>query len=229
MIAFIRSGIAVALLALATATTLLAADSDKPLVENERVRVTRIDLGPGESLPNTTQHDAITVQVADGKTVITAAGKKPKDEPGKSGHAHYFAAGSDSKVRNAGTTPVTYVQIEFLQPQGKYAPLDVPRTHYCNPDDKKACVTEKYQFCTDHFCTEWVELTPGAVSTQHSHDSDHILIPTSTFTWREEIPGKSPANFGFKPGEAQYYQAGVTHRLINTGTTTASMFVIQYK
>ena len=203
--------------------------ADKPLVENDHVRITRVELAPDGTLPNDNQHDAITVQVTEGKTEYLEPSKLAKTEPSGTGQAHYFPAGSRRSIKNVGKTPVLYVQVQFLQPQTKYSTLDVPRTHYCNPDSKKACVTEKYQFCTERFCTETVELTPGAVSTQHTHDSDHIVIPTTEFTWREEPSGKAAGNFDFKPGEAQYYEAGVTHRLINVGKTTARMFVVQYK
>jgi oxalate decarboxylase/phosphoglucose isomerase-like protein (cupin superfamily) len=90
-------------------------------------------------------------------------------------------------------------------------------------------VTETYRFCTDRFCTEDVEMTPGAMSTQHTHASDHIVIPTVNFSWREEPVDKPPATFDFKPGDAKYAPPGVTHRLVNVGQATARMFVVQFK
>jgi quercetin dioxygenase-like cupin family protein len=74
-----------------------------------------------------------------------------------------------------------------------------------------------------------VTMDPGAVSTQHTHDSDHMVIPTSDFTWREDVEGKAGANHELKVGEAYYVKAGVTHRLTNVGTTKATMLAIQFK
>jgi quercetin dioxygenase-like cupin family protein len=121
------------------------------------------------------------------------------------------------------------MQVQFLRTPGKYVASQTPATHYCNPGTRKECVTEQYLFCTDRFCAESVTMDPGAFSNQHTHDADHIVIPTSDFTWREDALGKPSANHELKVGEAHYVGAGVTHRLTNVGTTTAKMFVIQFK
>jgi quercetin dioxygenase-like cupin family protein len=121
------------------------------------------------------------------------------------------------------------VQVQFLRPTGKYVAFEVPVTHYCNPGSTTACVNEQYLFCTDRFCVEAVTLGPGAISTQHTHDGDHVVIATDDFQWRDEVVGKEGVDRRFKPGDVMYEKAGITHRLINNGNTTARLVMVQFK
>src|SRR5215813_4600391 len=68
MTEFFRRWITFASLAMLLPLTAFAADSSKPLFENDRVRITRMDLPPNGSLPSDNQHDVITVQVTEGET-----------------------------------------------------------------------------------------------------------------------------------------------------------------
>lgn len=203
--------------------------ASKPLFENDHVRVTRIDLPVDATLPASTNYDVLTVQLEKGDSAFLNPGQLAKTETTPAGQTHYFVARSKRSVKNTSKRPIPFIQVEFLRPPGEYTALDIPATHYCNPGAQNACVTEQYLFCTDRFCTESVTLTPGAISTQHTHDADHMLIPVSDFTWREEVPGKSATDHEFKTGTVSYVPAGITHRLTNVGTTTAQMVVVQYK
>jgi quercetin dioxygenase-like cupin family protein len=209
----------------------LAAQSqpEQSLFENDRVHITRHEMQPIDRLPHNRKYDVMTVQLGQGETTFKPSGKLAQTKLTRIGDVHYFPAGTQATLTSAEKSVVPFVELQFMRSQGKYSPLDVPRTHYCNPGSQKACVTEQYLFCTDRFCVETVTLDPGAVSTQHTHDADHIVIPTSNFRWREESPGQPPANFDFKPGEVKYVRAGVTHTLSNVGNTTATMVVVQFK
>lgn len=203
-------------------------EARKPLVENEHVRITRVEVANKATLSGKTPYDTVALQLQDGETQLLETAQLPKPLHSKSGDFQYFVAGSKRSIRNMSKQPVSFIVIQFLRPPGKYEPMDVNRTHYCNPGTQ-ACVTEHYSFCTDRFCAESVTLDPSAISTQHTHSADHILIATSNFTWKEEAVGKAPEDHTFTTGEVHYIPAGITHRFINVGTTTAKMFVIQYK
>lgn len=204
-------------------------ETAKPMLENDRVRVTKQTLDKGGKLPTNNKYDVLTVQLADGETTYVDPGKLGKVQRTPLGDSHYFVTGSKRSILSEGKEPVRFIEVQFLRPPGKYVPLEVPPTHYCNPGSKKACITEQYLFCTDRFCVETVTLAPGAISTQHTHDADHMVIPTSNFRWREEAVGQPPEDQNFKVGTVNYFQAGVTHRLINVGDTTATMVVVQFK
>jgi hypothetical protein len=205
------------------------AEQPKPIVENDRVRVTRVNVPKGDSLPDDNSFDVITVRLEDGDTVLTEPGQMEKSDKSPFGDSHYFIAGTRRAVKNRSKQTLAFVEIKFLQAPGKYVAFEVPPSHYCNPGSLKACVTERYLFCTDRFCAETVTLEPGAISTQHTHDSDYMVVATSNFSWRNEPVGKPAFDESFKVGDVMYIDAGGTHRLVNTGGTTARLFVVQFK
>jgi quercetin dioxygenase-like cupin family protein len=217
--------------AVALCISVIAAETpaSKLVFENDHVRVNRVDLPAGGTLVANNTYDVLTVQLQKGDTVFLSPGRLAKSEPTLAGQSHYLVARSKPAIKNSSKQPIPFIQVEFLLTPGKYKALEIPATHYCNPGQRKACVTEQYLFCTDRFCVESVTLTPGAVSSQHAHDADHMVIPVSDFTWREEIPGQPDADHDFKSGTASYFEAGITHRLTNVGNTTAQMVVVQYK
>lgn len=209
---------------------LVAAEKDaKPVFENDRLRVTRVELAKDEIVPTDKSYEAVTIQVGKGETQFLDPSKLAKTEPAGVGQVHYFVARSKRAVKNGGDSPVPVVLVQFLRSQGKYVAFDVPPTHYCNPGSSKACVTEQYMFCTDRFCAENVTMEPGAVSTYHLHTDDYLIVATSDFAWRDEEANKQPQDIEFKAGDVKYMKAGARHRLTNTGKTTAKVFVVQFK
>lgn len=205
------------------------AQQPKPLVENDRVRVTRVDVPKGQSLPDDNRFDVVTVRLTDGDTVLVEPGQMEKSDKPPYGDSHYFIAGTRRAVKNRSKQTLPFVEIQFLHPQGKYVAFEAPPFHYCNPGSQKICVTERYLYCTDRFCAESVTLDPGAMSTQHTHDADYMVVATSDFTWRNEPVGKPAFDETFKVGDVKYIEPGGSHRLVNTGGTTVRLFVVQFK
>jgi uncharacterized RmlC-like cupin family protein len=74
-----------------------------------------------------------------------------------------------------------------------------------------------------------VTMDPGAVSTYHLHTDDYLIVATSDFSWRDEGVNQLTQDTLFRAGDVKYMKAGARHRLTNTGTTTATVFVIQFK
>ena len=216
------------LLALLVPVSAAFAYDSKTLFENDRLRVTRIELPKDGELPSDNTMDAITIQLGEGRTSLIQPGVLAKSGTG-SGQVHYFAAGTKHSVKNIGKETVSFIQVQFLRPSGKYVAFETPPSHYCNPGAQKECVREQYLFCTDRLCAESVSLDPGAISTQHTHDADYMVIATTDFMWRNEPLGKAAFDEAFKAGDVKYIEAGGTHRLNNTGGKTARMFVIQFK
>ena len=199
------------------------------LLHNERVRVTRLQLEKGETLPDDNRFDVITVKLGEEETALIEPGQMEKSDRGPLMEAHYFIAGTRRRVKNMGKSSVPFVEVQFLQPPGTYEATDIPGSHYCNPGSTKECVTEQYLFCTKRFCAETVILDPGAISTQHTHDADYMVIATSDFSWSNEPVDKPAVEEKFKRGDVKYIDAGGTHRLINNGGTRAKLFVVQFK
>ena len=224
-----RWWVAAVSIAMAAVPALGVEPDSKPVLENDRVRVTRIELAKDATIPTDTRYQAMTVQVGKGETQFLDPPQLAKAEPQGAGQVHFFVPRSKRSVKNGGNTAVPMVQVQFLRPVGKYVAFDVPATHYCNSGSSKACVTERYMFCTDRFCAENVTMDPGAVSTYHLHTDDYLIVATSDFSWRDEGVNQLTQDTLFRAGDVKYMKAGARHRLTNTGTTTATVFVIQFK
>jgi quercetin dioxygenase-like cupin family protein len=74
-----------------------------------------------------------------------------------------------------------------------------------------------------------VSIAPGAVTTRHSHATDHMLVAVSDFELTDQIEGKGAVVRTPKSGEVEYLPAGITHRLTNTGQVPARFTVILWR
>jgi len=222
----------------------------RELMRNRKLIVTTTTIAPGASLPmHRHERDYVSVILTDGQIRQTVAdqgavagtGKKvgrvfgaihvpgatgDKVQPGEVG---YHQAGYTHAEENKGKTEVRAVTIDFLERAGKQQ--DPPRgsNKYCNENDKKICVDEKYLFCTERFCVEDVTMDPGAISTKHSHSTDHMLVAITDYQLTDVIVGKGRKVRTKKAGEVEYIPQGLTHQLTNTGGAKARFIVIAFK
>jgi quercetin dioxygenase-like cupin family protein len=76
---------------------------------------------------------------------------------------------------------------------------------------------------------EDVTMAPGAVTTKHSHATDHMLVAVSDYELTDQVEGKGAVVRTRKSGEVEYIPAGITHRLTNTGQAPARFTVIVWR
>ena len=120
------------------------------------------------------------------------------------------------------------VTIEFAEPQGKLEQMGT-NSHYCNPGSMTACVDEKNLFCTAKVCVEDVTIAPGAVTTKHSHTTDHMLVAVSDYQLADTVEGKGRVLRARRSGEVEYIPAGITHQMTNTGDNTGRFIVVLWR
>jgi quercetin dioxygenase-like cupin family protein len=84
------------------------------LVDNERARVWRLSLAPGLSAPSFSQTaPGVRVVVHGGEITETSPGQKPRSMWLRVGEVLWEEPGATRAVRNIGTTPVEFVEIEL--------------------------------------------------------------------------------------------------------------------
>ena len=201
----------------------------KEILSNDRFKAYLVTLAPGQASPmHRHDHDMLSV-------LESASDLKVTDEKGTSGmktspgDVLFQRGGFAHSVANAGKSEFRAVDIEFQDAQGKRQPVGHKRNHYCNPGSKDACVTEKYLFCTAKFCVEDVTMGPGAKSTRHSHDTEHMLVAISDYSLADDTTGKGVISREVKSGGVEYLPAGITHVLTNTGKEEARFIAIIFK
>jgi quercetin dioxygenase-like cupin family protein len=229
--------VAAALLLLCTACVGQASapipDSEVPqrkqILQNHRVTINLLELAPHEATPmHQHDHDMLAVFVTGGHTQNTILGRAPVADKMAVGEVRFINAGYAHATRNEDTDPFRVVVVEFADPQGKMEPVGTT-SHYCNPDSTTACVDEKNLFCTLKICVEDVIIAPGAVTTRHTHATDHALVAISDYELTDQVEGKGTVVHARKSGEVEFTPAGITHRLTNTGHTPAHFTVIVWR
>jgi hypothetical protein len=89
-------------------------DGYSVVLDNERVRVWRLTLEPGEAAPAITQTaPGLRVVIDGGELVESAPGKPDRAKAPRSGEFFWQDAGQTRAVRNVGATAITLVELEL--------------------------------------------------------------------------------------------------------------------
>ena len=201
----------------------------KEILRNHRVTASTVELAPNESTPmHQHDHDVLSVFINGGEFQNTVFGHRAETEKLGIGEVRFRAAGYAHAIKNLGAKPLRVVTVDFTDPQGKVELL-ATSSHYCNPGSTTVCVDEKNLFCTAKVCVEDVTMAPGAITTKHSHPTDHMLVAVSDYELTDEIEGKGTTVRSHTSGEVEYLTAGISHRLTNTGHNAAHFTVILWR
>jgi quercetin dioxygenase-like cupin family protein len=184
----------------------------KQIFNNERVTAYAQEIPSGRSFATKNTRDTISVSIND-------EGKGVELRP----------AGTSVRIKNSGKAALRSVEVQFAEPIGPRQSPTAKRAHYCNDEDKKACVTENFLFCTPKLCVEEVTMAPGARSTRHSHDTEHMLVAITDYSLVDDVSGKGLMNRTVKSGGVEYLPAGITHVLTNAGKSEVRLVAIIFR
>jgi quercetin dioxygenase-like cupin family protein len=200
------------------------------VLQNSHVRAFLSELAPNELMPaHLHARDYITVFLLNAQLTVTAAGQKPLPQRFAAGNVRYTRAPVIHSVRNTAPAAFRAVEIEFTEQQGKSTPSKQAASHYCNAGSKTACVDEKYLFCTDKVCLSDVTLGEGAITTKHSHATDHMLVALTDYRLSDNVEGKGTNVRVQQSGGVEYIPAGITHQLTNVAQHPVRFLVIVFR
>src|SRR5437588_7289920 len=186
------------------------------VLQNPKVRAFLSELAPGEKMPTHLHaRDYLTVFLLNAQFTATAAGQRPVPQHFTAGTVRYSRAPLIHSVHNIAPAPFRAVEVEFTEQQGTSTPTKQAASHYCNAGSKTACVDEKYLFCTEKVCVSDVTLGEGAVTTKHSHTTDHMLVALTDYRLSDNVEGKGTNVRVAQSGGVEYLGAGITHQLTN--------------
>lgn len=198
--------------------------------QNQKVRAFVSELAPRETMPaHLHARDYITVMLLNAQITVTAKGQKPQPQHFTAGAVRYTRAPLVHTVRNDAPAPFRAVEIEFTDQQGASTPSKQAPSHYCNPGSKTACVDEKYLFCTEKICVSDVTMGEGAITTKHSHATDHMLVALTDYRLADDVEGKGANVRAEQSGGVEYLNAGITHQLKNISQHPIRFLVIVWK
>jgi oxalate decarboxylase/phosphoglucose isomerase-like protein (cupin superfamily) len=174
------------------------------------------------------ERDILAVFVDGGHTRNTVLDNRAVVDKMAVGEVRFLKGGYAHATKNEGVGQLRVVIVEFADPQGKMEKVGTS-SRYCNPGSTTACVDEKQLFCTAKVCVEDVSIAPGAVTTKHSHATDHMLVAVSDYELTDQVEGKGAVVHMRKSCDVEYTPAGITHRITNTGQAPARFTVIVWR
>jgi quercetin dioxygenase-like cupin family protein len=202
----------------------------KQVLQNPRLTAFLLEIPPGAStVMHRHDRDILTVFVSGGETKSSIAGQATKPDKFRAGEVRFRPAGFTHATENVGKSPFRASIIEFTGTQGAVDRTKQKSSRYCNPGSKTACVEEKYLFCTARFCVEDVTMGAGAMTSQHSHDTDHMLIAVSDYSLADDVNGKGVTMRNVKSGGVEYIPAGITHMLTNKSPNAVRFVVVVFR
>lgn len=202
----------------------------KEILRNDRLTAYSVEIPPQQTTAkHSHEHDVLAVYINGGITKSSTNDHAPAQNKFAAGEVRFRPAPFSHTVENTGKDVFRVVDIEFADPQGPQEKPALKKSHYCNPGSKEACVTEEYLFCTPKFCVEDVTMGPGAMSSKHTHDTEHMLVGITDYTLDDDTTGKGVIHRSVKSGGVEYLPAGITHVLSNTSKSTVRFIAIIFK
>jgi beta-alanine degradation protein BauB len=148
-----------------------SAQGPKPLLENDKVRVSEVTLAPGEKLPSHQHPDFVIYVLSGGELTGTPAGGSPQKMTLERGQA-IFSPAVTHAVENTGTTPLKLLVVEMLQPSTKAPP----------GEDSVKIAPDMHRLVLDHERVRVTEVTfaPKQFLPNHVHPDHVVYLATDT-------------------------------------------------
>ena len=188
-------------------------DEVKVAFENEFVRVTRIDLDPGEALPDHVGARRVVYALSNFETQWSDAGKDSVRRSWTAGAAHAHGAGGHA-LKNIGSTAASFIVFERLAAPLPKRPAGATQAQYQG----------KALFADRDFRLAEITLQPGQGQEMHPGGWRAVYsLSDSAIEWREHqrIEPKSWA-----VGSAHWHAPGL-HAAKNIGDRPARWLVLE--
>ncbi|MBA3298031.1 MAG: hypothetical protein H0U19_13970 [Acidobacteria bacterium] len=190
----------------------------KLVLENESVRVLRIDYPAGAKSQMHQHPDAMVIQLADAKVRFTMADGKSEDRDMANESAMYTPAVTHSPA-NIGAGPIDGLLIEFKSAAPGTAAPPASRTGMAMKVLAESPRAMAYRTTADPTFQE-----PAG----SKHEYDQIVIALGAAQMSLSIDGK-PAKTTWARGDVQFIGRGVPHEAKNTGGKPVEFVVVAIK
>jgi quercetin dioxygenase-like cupin family protein len=211
----------------ATEVEISAEPSHHLAIENEYVRVFKVEVAPQAStLMHQHRHDYVFVTLGDAHISNEVEGKPPADVKLADGDTR-FAAGNFAHIaKNLSDQPFRNVTIELMQDEKlRQTPSRWPED---SGEKTFAGGRSKILFVKDGVRVSEVNLEPGAVVPSHHHNGPHLLVALSDLDLRSDVEGVGPMPGKFKSGDVKWLPGGYTHTLTNVGKSPARLVTVEF-
>ncbi|MFY9819958.1 MAG: cupin domain-containing protein [Thermoanaerobaculia bacterium] len=213
----------------APAVEITAEPSHHLALENENVRVFKVEVAPhAATLMHLHGHDYLFVAIGDAHFMNEVQGKAPAEVKLADGEVRFASAPLTHAVKNLADTPFRNVTVELVQ-DAKLRQAPSPWPPESEGNRELPGVHLKVLFIHDGARVSEVVIQPGATVPSHHHDGPHLVVAVSDLELRSDVEGRGPVNTSIKAGDVHWIPGGFTHTLTNTGKSPARLVTVEFK
>jgi beta-alanine degradation protein BauB len=202
-------------------------------LENEYVRVFKVELGPNASaLLHQHRHDYIYVSLGISQVENDVAGKSSVKLTLQDGETHFVPGGFAHIAKNLSDRPFRDILIELMQDEK--ARQSPPPKWGENGDEERGLQvlnggTNHILFVNDGVRVSQLDLQPGGILPKHHHAGPHLIVAITDLDLRSDIEGNAPAQIQLKAGDVTWEKGGATHSLTNIGKQNAKLITVEFQ
>ena len=201
-------------------------------LENEYVRVFKVEVGPNAStLLHQHRHDYIYVTLGISQVENDVSGKSPIKLTLQDGETHFLPGGFAHIAKNLSDRPFREVIIELLQDEK--ARQSPPPKWGENGDEERGLQvlnggTNDILFVNDGARVSQLDLQPGGILPKHHHAGPNLIVAVTDLDLRSDIEGKAPDQIQLKSGDEVWINGDTSHALTNIGKQDAKLITIEF-
>lgn len=216
------------LVAQTTTVETTAEPSHHLALENEYVRVFKVEVAPHRStLMHRHRHDYIYVTLGDAHVSNEVEGKPPADVKLADGDTRFVPGNFAHVAKDLSEQPFRNVTIELLQD----AKLRQMPSHWGPVESGEKIFPGgrvRILFVKDGVRASEVDLEPGGVVPSHRHDGPHLIVALTDLDLRSDVEGKAPMSAQISSGDVRWVPGGFTHTLTNAGKAPARFVTVEF-
>jgi quercetin dioxygenase-like cupin family protein len=202
------------------------------VLENERVRVLRIEVPPMQSTPSGyRRHDYVVLSLGKSNFEIAGAGMRFPLQM-EDGEMQVLKGGGSHRITNLADTPLRLIELEVAQEIHPEHPVCGLGGRACRDGrfgkTETGTYTQSTLFETDTVKLTRVELGPTSLLPEHRHDRCHVLIALSNAALRDENINQDRELY-LKAGDAAWYSQAVAHSLKNLQSQEVQLITLEFK
>jgi quercetin dioxygenase-like cupin family protein len=212
----------------ATEVEITAEPSHHLALENEEVRVFKVDVAPqAATLMHRHDHDYIFVTLGAAHVSNELEGKPPVDLKLSDGEARFVPGHFAHVARNLAEQPFRNVTIELLQDERRRQ-LPSPWGSVESGETTFRGGRSRILFVKDGVRVSEINLEAGATVPSHHHDRPHLVVALTDLNLRSVVAGKGAMAAQIQSGDIRWVAGGYTHTLTNTGKSPARFLTVEF-
>ncbi len=212
----------------ATEVEITSEPSHHLALENESVRVFKVEVAPHTStLMHRHRHDYVYVTLGSAHLSNEVAGKPTAEVTLDDGETRFVPGDFAHTVKNLADEPFRNVTIELLQDE----PLRQKPSHWGVAESGERTFpggSSRILFVKDGVRVSEINLAAGATVPSHHHDAAHLIVALTDLDLRSDIEGKPSRSSQMKAGDIRWVPGGFTHTLTNVGKNPARFVAVEF-